>query len=90
MAGSWPLDGMEGELTAQRDSPGFAVSQWQVGRFAGCIALTGWSEEARGRQGAMGGDNGRHGQRVEWERVCRQVARANKKPSSGGFFVTTA
>ena len=48
MAGTWPLDGMEGELTAQRDSSGFAVSQWQVGRFAGCIALTGLPEEARG------------------------------------------
>lgn len=90
MAGTWPLDGMEGELTAQRDGPGFAVSQWQVGRFAGCIALTGLPEEAWGKQGAMSGDNGRHGQRVEWERACRQVARANKKPSSGGFFVTTA
>ena len=60
MAGTWPLDGMEGELTAQRDGPGFAASQWQVGRFAGCIALTGRPEEARGRQGAMGGDNGKH------------------------------
>ncbi|CAJ1884022.1 hypothetical protein KOPIIPEJ_03151 [Aeromonas dhakensis] len=58
MAGTWPLDGMEGELTAQRDGPvqGFAASQWQVGRFAGCIALTGLPEEARGRQGAMGGE----------------------------------